>query len=86
MQLNADLEYLDGLLPVEVVVADEGGQRPFEILKPVLVVTTVISSPSVPVTFIYTPYNVVTVHFQIIDQEAFEPCAVLAAYPAAEPA
>jgi hypothetical protein len=50
MQLNTDLEYLDGLLPVEVVVADEGGQRPFEILKPVLVVTTVISSPSVPVT------------------------------------
>jgi len=50
MQQNASLEYLDGLLPVEVVVADEGGQRPFEILKPVLVVTTVISSPSVPVT------------------------------------
>ena len=50
MQLNADLEYLDSLLPVEVVIGDEGSHAPFEILKPVLVVTTVISSPSVPVT------------------------------------
>ncbi len=50
MKLNASLEYLDSLLPAEIIVADKGGQRPFEILKPVLVVTTVISSPSVPVT------------------------------------
>ena len=27
MKLNACLEYLDGLLPVEVVIADEGGRR-----------------------------------------------------------
>ena len=52
MQLNAGLEYLDGLLPVEVVVGNEGSHAALEILKPVLVVTTVISSPSVPVTFI----------------------------------
>ena len=44
MKLNADLEYIDGLLPVEVVVADEGGHAPFEIMKPVLVVTTVTTS------------------------------------------
>ena len=52
MQLYADLENLHSLLPVEVVVTDKSSQRPFEIMKPVLVVTTVISSPSVPVTFI----------------------------------
>jgi hypothetical protein len=52
MQLYADLENIHSLLPVEVVVTDKSSQRPFEIMKPVLVVTTVISSPSVPVTFI----------------------------------
>jgi len=57
MQLYADLENLHSLLPVEVVVTDKSSQRPFEIMKPVLVVTTVISSPSVPVTFIYNPYT-----------------------------
>jgi hypothetical protein len=31
MKLNADLEDLHSLLPVEVVVADEGGHAPFEI-------------------------------------------------------
>ena len=50
MQLNATLEYVDSLFPVEVVISDESGDAPFKILKPVLVVTTVISSPSVPVT------------------------------------
>ncbi len=50
MQQNASLEYLNSLLPVEVVVANECGDAPFEILQPVLMVTTVISSPSVPVT------------------------------------
>ena len=30
VQLNAGLEYLDGLLPVEVVIADEGANTPFE--------------------------------------------------------
>ena len=44
MQLYADLEYLHGLLPVEVVVADEGGEAPLEIMKPVLVVTTATPS------------------------------------------
>ena len=51
MQQNASLEYLNSLLPVEVVVANECGDAPFEILKPVLVVTAVTSLPSVPVTF-----------------------------------
>ena len=51
MQQNASLEYLDSLLPAEIIVADKGGQRPFEIMKPVLVVTAVTSLPSVPVTF-----------------------------------
>jgi len=51
MQLNANLEHLHGLLPVEVVVADKSSQTPFEIMKPVLVVTAVTSLPSVPVTF-----------------------------------
>ncbi len=31
MQLNASLEYLDGLLPVEVVVTNEGSHAPLEI-------------------------------------------------------
>ena len=51
MQLYADLEYIDGLLPVEVVVSDKSSQTPLEIMKPVLVVTAVTSLPSVPVTF-----------------------------------
>ena len=44
MQLYADLEYVDSLLPVEVVVADEGSHASLKILKPVLVVTTVTTS------------------------------------------
>ena len=44
MQLNASLEDVDGLLPVEVVVANEGGHAPFEIMKPVLMMTTVTAS------------------------------------------
>ena len=52
MQLYADLEYVDSLLSVEIIVTNEGGHAPFEIMKSVLMMTTVISSPSVPVTFI----------------------------------
>ena len=52
MLFYASLEDLDGLLPVEVVVTNEGSHAPFEIMKSVLMMTTVISSPSVPVTFI----------------------------------
>ena len=44
MQLNASLENLDSLLPVEVVVADESGHAPFEIMKPVLMMTAVTPS------------------------------------------
>jgi hypothetical protein len=44
MQLNAGLEYLDGLLPVEVVVGNEGSHAALEIMKPVLMVTTVTAS------------------------------------------
>ena len=52
MQQNADLEYIDGFLPIKIVVTDEGGDAALEIMKPVLVVTPVTSLPSVPVTFI----------------------------------
>ena len=44
MQLNAGLEDLDGLLPVEVVVTNEGSHAPFEILKSVLMMTAVTPS------------------------------------------
>jgi len=44
MQLNAGLEYLDGLLPVEVVIADKVADAPLEILKSVLMMTTVTPS------------------------------------------
>jgi len=44
MQLNADLKHLNGLLPVEVVVSDESGQAPFEIMKPVLMMIAVATS------------------------------------------
>ena len=47
VQLNADLEDLDGLSPVEVVVSNEGGQAPLEIMKPVLMMTTITHS-SIP--------------------------------------
>jgi hypothetical protein len=40
----ADLEYLHGLLPIEVVIADEGGHAPFKILKSVLMMTTVTTN------------------------------------------
>ena len=36
MQQNTGLEYLDSFLPIKVVVTNEGGDAPFEILKPVL--------------------------------------------------
>ena len=44
MQLNASLEHLDGLLPVDVVVTNEGSHAPFEILQPVLMMTAVTTS------------------------------------------
>ena len=44
MQLNTDFEYLDGLLPVDVVVTNEGSHAPFEILKSVLMMTAVTPS------------------------------------------
>ena len=44
MQLNTDLEYLDDLLPVEVIVTNECSHAPFEIMKSVLMVTTVTTS------------------------------------------
>ena len=44
MQLNAGLEYLDSLLPVEVVVGDECVDTPLEILQPVLMMTAVTAS------------------------------------------
>ena len=42
MQLNTDLEYI--VLPIEVVVTNKGSHAPFEILKPVLMMTAVITS------------------------------------------
>jgi len=44
VQLYTCLEDLDSLLPVEVVVADESSHAALEIMKPVLVVTTVTAS------------------------------------------
>jgi hypothetical protein len=44
MQPNADLEDIDGLLPVEVVITNESGHAALEILKPVLMVTAVTPS------------------------------------------
>ena len=44
MQLNADLEDLHSLLPVEVVVSDKSSQTPLEIMKLVLVVTAIATS------------------------------------------
>jgi hypothetical protein len=44
MQLNADLEYIHSLLPVEVVVTNEGGDAPFKIMKPILMMTAVTAS------------------------------------------
>ena len=45
MKLNASLEYLASLLPVEVVVVDESVDPPLKILKPVLMVIAVTSLP-----------------------------------------
>jgi len=74
MQLNAGLEYLDSLLPVEVVVTDESGDAALEIMKPVLMMTAVATSLLVPVTFIYNSYtNVVRVHFQRSSEGYAEP-------------
>ena len=44
MQLYADLEYVDSLLSVEIIVTNEGGDAALEILKPVLMMTTVTTS------------------------------------------
>ena len=44
MQLYADLEDLDSLLPVEIVVATESGDAFFEIMKSVLMMSTVTAS------------------------------------------
>ena len=44
MQLNASLEYLDSLLPVEIIIADKGVDAALEILQPVLMMTTVATS------------------------------------------
>ena len=44
MQLYACFKYVDGLLPVEVIVADEGDLASLEIMKPVLMVITVTAS------------------------------------------
>ena len=44
MQLNTSFEYLDSLLPVEVVITNESGDAPFEIMKPILVMTAVTTS------------------------------------------
>jgi len=44
MQFYASLEYLDSLLPVDVVVGDEGSHAPFEVMKPVLMMPTVTAS------------------------------------------
>ena len=82
MQLNAGLEYLDGLLPVEVVVTDEGGDAALEIMKPVLMMTAVATSLLVPVTFIYNSYtNVVRVHFQRSSEGYAEPAELLPKKP-----
>ena len=44
VQLYADLEHLHSLLPVKVIVGDEGVDAALEIMKPVLVVLTVTTS------------------------------------------
>ena len=44
MQLNAGLEYLDSLLPAEIIVTNECSHAPFEIMKSVLMMTTVTTS------------------------------------------
>ena len=44
MQRYASLEYLDSLLPAEVVVTNEGSHAPLEIMKPVLMMTAVTAS------------------------------------------
>ena len=61
MQLNADLEYLDSLLPVEVVVSDEGGHAPLEILQPVLMMTTVTTSLLVKVPIFSQFPNIIVI-------------------------
>jgi len=44
VQLNADFEYIHSFLPTKVIVSDEGGHAPLEILKPILMVTAVTAS------------------------------------------
>ena len=61
MQLNACLEYLDGLLPVEVVITNEGGHAPLEIMKPVLMMTTVTTSLLVKVPILCQFPNIVVI-------------------------
>jgi len=61
MQLNAGLEYLDSLLPVEVVVADEGGDAPLKIMKSVLMMTTVTTSVLVKVPVFCQFSNIIAI-------------------------
>ena len=44
MQLNTGLENIDSLLPAEIIVTDEGGDAALEILKSILMMTTVTTS------------------------------------------
>jgi len=44
MQLNADLEDIHGLLPVEVVITNESGDAALEIMKPVLMMNAITTS------------------------------------------
>ena len=50
--MNASLEYVDSLLPVEFVVSNEGGHALFEILQPVLMMTAVTTSLLVKVAIL----------------------------------
>ena len=61
MQFYASLEYLDGLLPVEVVITNEGGHAPLEIMKPVLMMTTVTTSLLVKVPILCQFPNIVVI-------------------------
>ena len=61
MKLNTGLEYIDGFLPIKVVVTDEGGHAPLEIMKPVLMVTTVTTSLLVKVPILCQFPNIVVI-------------------------
>ena len=61
MQLNAGLEYLHGLLPIEVVITDESGAAPLEIMKSVLMMTTVTTSLLVKIPILSQFPNIVII-------------------------